>query len=319
MASTVHRHDGPPSLLPLLSSFSTLTAGTEFGSYKDPQWQFLLSGYDITGFVAQRDVKEKSFGGCVLRVNLDNVTTGFGMVLVDPPQRGMGIASLLLKTAFEGEKEGVRYVLAVCSLLGQPVYRKLGFKNAGMISMMTCLVSTIWEMELPKNDVNCTAYDGKELNVDQRNCLFRLDQKATGFNREGRMKLLLDGYSEGSCSTVAFICADEENIGYDADAVAVARQDCVGGPLVIGPIMGPDEYLLPLIHALVRKHFDSIDSASDISTTIMISNHPNVVLRLLDIDGMKRLWECPAMSSDGDPVYRNGDGSYLAMMHPTLG
>ncbi|KAL7537968.1 hypothetical protein ACHAXR_008190 [Thalassiosira sp. AJA248-18] len=343
----VEQITGPPALLPLVSTFADLSAGTEFGYYKDPQWRFLLSGEEIDAFVAIDSgggedyvLGNVPFDGCVLRVHLDDDTVGFGMVLVKPSKRGRGIARLLIEKAMlqidataEGEKK--RFVLAVCSSLGQPIYRKLGFKDAGMVTFMTCSLSDM--LQTPRkqldNEYNMFVKDGKECKNEQLDLLVNLDAKATGIKRRDRIKLLLNGgYAEGSRSTVAFLSTAGSNCFSDAflgdgdddfevsSNTAVARQDYAGGPLIIGPMKGRDEHCIPLMHALIEKHFEHDERVEigDVCITMMVTDHPNLVTRLLEIEGMKKVWEHPAMTSDGKPVY-NGDGSYLAMMHPTLG
>ena len=118
--------------------------------------------------------------------------------------------------------------------------------------------------------------------------------------------------SEGSRSTVAFL-GDR--------SAAVARQDCDGGPLIVGPIVAENEVaVLPLVHALVEKHFEGKggDATRDIDVSLMVVDHPNVV-SLLEGAGMTKVGENPSMTSDGKSVYHKGDGMYVAMMHPTLG
>lgn len=321
---TVRRLDGPSELLPLISSFAGLSSGTEFGSYREPQWRFLLSGEDMTGFVIHSGDAVPGIDGCVLKVHLDDNTTGFGMVLVRPSQRGRGLAKSLLREAMNEEVErGKRAVLAVCSTMGQPLYRKLSFKDDGAVTALTCSVADLKKgpRVRPESD-SLLVLDGKSCTAEQLEALVDRDARATGTRRRDRMKLLLHGYADGSRSTVAFL-PTPGTADLDSYSIGAARQDCASGPLFVGPVMGNEEYFLPLVHALVEKHFDCYrdgrNEIDDASIVMMIAGHPNLVNEVLKIDGMKRLWECPSMSSDGMPVYQNGDGSYLAMMHPTLG
>mmetsp|Transcript_22164 Transcript_22164/g.33696 ORF Transcript_22164/g.33696 Transcript_22164/m.33696 type:complete len:347 (-) Transcript_22164:296-1336(-) len=338
---TTHRLNGPSELLPLVSSFVDLSAGTEFQSYKESQWRFLLSGEDITGYVihSHNEGDEKGgsndddnddagvnpkLDGCVLKVHLDDTTIGFGMVLVRPSTRGRGLAKALLNKAFETDNENEeRHVLAVCSALGQPVYRKLGFDDVGTVTMLTCSVSDI--MQSPWENLNnehLATTDGKDCTSEQINTLINHDAAATGIRRKERMDLLLRGYANQSRSTVAFLSSHTNDD--DSVSTGVARQDCIGGPLIIGPMRGREEHFIPLLHALIEKHFENDSGSGDVSgmdgsVMMMITGHPNLMAELMEIKGMSKLWECPAMTSDGEPIYQNGDGSYLAMMHPTLG
>lgn len=318
---TTHRLNGPSDLLPLVATFSDLSHGTEFKSYKDSQWRFLLNGDEITGFAIYSEGEKERLDGCVLKVHLDDDTVGFGMVLVRPSKRGRGLARALIEKAMQLEKEREkRCVLAVCSPLGQPLYRKLGFRDAGMVTTLTCSVSDL--MQIPRKHFDneyLLAIDGKSCKNEQLSLLVNHDASATGINRKDRIKLLLHGYAEGSRSTVAFL----STVGPDLDrfSTAVARQDCADGPLVIGPMKGREECCIPLMHALVEKHFgdEGGREMNDVGVMMMVTDHPNLVARLLEIKGMSKVSECPAMASDGGPIYQNGDGSYLAMMHPTLG
>ena len=330
---TVHQLNGPSALLPLISAFTDLSVGTEFASYKEPHWRFLLSGEDIAGYVVQSREDGSCFDGCVLKVNLENDNIGFGMVLVIPSKRGKGLARALLEKAMQTDateendmqaksnKQGdKRYVLAVCSALGQPVYRKLGFKEVGMVTVLTCSIFHILQtprQRLLENE-HMSVTDGKNLQRDQLELLLKLDAEATGFKRKDRIKILLCGHAEGSHSTVAILATGESK---NCISTAVARQDCIDGPLIIGPMRGKEKCAIPLVHALIDKHFEGKErnEINNILVQIMITGHPNLVARMLEINGMNRMWQSPAMSSDGKSVYLNGDGSYLAMMHPTLG
>ena len=335
--ANIQQLNGPSDLLPLVSSFADLSAGTEFSSYKQPQWRLLLSGEEISAFVMHSEKSEDAtknkyigttcqpcFDGCVLRVQLKDDTVGFGMVLVRPTKRGTGIAKALLKEAMKLDTEqcNTRFVLAVCSTLGQPLYRKLGFRDVGTVTAMTSLVSD-WMQQTTTNEkysnnyYSLTFVDGKECTQDQLNKIADCDTHANGIDRKKRLRVILHGYAEGSRSTVATL-SSEENKDY-ATATAVARQDCADGPLIIGPIQGREEFCIPLIQALIENHFKN-ESMEDLNVVmIMVVDHPDLVDALLKLRGMTKLWECPSMSSDGRPVYESGDGSYLAMMHPTLG
>jgi len=340
---TIHRRNGPSELLPLVASFVDLSSGTEFQSYKESQWRFLLSGEDIAGYVIHSDPEGGEKGGsnddddddddagvnpkldgCVLKVHLDENAIGFGMVLVRPSTRGRGLAKALLNKAFQtdNEREEERHVLAVCSALGQPVYRKLGFEDAGIVTMLTCSVSDIMQLSRENFDnEHLVTTDGKDCTSEQLNTLINHDAAATGIRRKERMELLLRGYVDGSRSTVAFLSS--RNKDDDSVSTGVARQDCIDGPLIIGPMRGREEHCIPLLCALIEKHFENDSGGGEErmggSVMMMITGHPNLVVKLMNIKGMSKLWECPAMTSDGEPIYQNGDGSYLAMMHPTLG
>merc|ERR1719473_1208859 len=145
-----------PTLTPFLSR---LSAGTEMASYGDAQWNFLLGGGDVTAFLAYNDKDNDDNDknlllGCLLRINLNSTAKkrraeGFGMMLVDPQARGKGIAKSLLNQAIfcedeeDASSEDVRKLLAVCTKKGQPVYRKLGFSDVGMVTSLTTDIRTL--------------------------------------------------------------------------------------------------------------------------------------------------------------------------------
>ncbi|KAL7525434.1 hypothetical protein ACHAWF_001360, partial [Thalassiosira exigua] len=228
----VHDLLGPPSsLLCLSSTISDLSAGTEFAAYKDPQWRFLLGGGDVSCFVITSDREEDGadayrsrFDGCVLKVNLSDDLVGFGMVLVRPSKRRQGYGRALMKQAM-GEGTNGRLVLAVCSSLGYPLYRTLGFEEAGSVSLLTCLASDLLhKTHQRRNGGHLTVVDGKECTEEQLLLLASQDARATGFRREGRIRLLLRGYAEGSRSAVAFLSTRVPG-GAECISTAVARQD----------------------------------------------------------------------------------------------
>jgi len=324
---------GPAALLPLAPSLADLAAGTEFRAYGEPQWRFLLGGGDVTGFAIEAPAivgdgeggaARRRLDGCVLRVRVDDGTVGFGMVLVRPSMRGRGLARALLREAMMSPEEGgggaPRSVLAVCSPLGQPLYRRLGFRDAGAVTALTCAAADV--LRLPR-DPRVAALDGRDCAGARLSALVERDARAAaGAPRRERLELLLRGsHGEGARAAVAFASADGGRDAADA-AIGVARRAGDAGPLIVGPAMGREECFVPLVRALVEEHCgrgEGREGAGALGVTMMIAGHPSLVKELLDIEGMTRLWECPAMSSDGRPIYPNGDGSYLALMHPTLG
>lgn len=320
--------NGPSELLPLLAKFSDLSAGTEFGQYKDPEWRFLLLGEDISGFASSyvetgNDADHPGrLDGCILRVHIDECTVGYGMVLVRPSRRRRGVARQLFEKALRVESDkGKRFVLAVCSDAAQPLYRQLGFTNSGTITAVTCSVPDLLRVP-PENCGNeyLAVSNGTECTNEQLDLLCELDRRGTGIDRSQRIKLLLNGHAEGSKSTVALLSTTGK-LDPHSTTFAIAMQDYVGGPVFIGPMKGKEDCCVPLIRALIQKHFegDEEKDLNSISAMMMVADHSSLVGKLLEVEGMVKSWESPAMTSDGKPVWQNGDGSYLAMMHPTLG
>ncbi|EJK47132.1 hypothetical protein THAOC_34172 [Thalassiosira oceanica] len=312
LSPIIRRLVGPSDALPFLSSFSKLSEGTEMAGYKDPQWKFLLAGSDTEPHALLSS--DGLLDGAVVKVNLDDSNFGLGMVLVDPKHRGKGYAKALIRSAMETKPgKDQRCVLAICTALGQPVYRKLGFQDSGTITSMSSTASDVLNSNPPRRPVDLSVMPGKECSQEQLDTLARLDGNATGRNRKGRIELLVKAsYAEedGSRSTVAFV---------GNKSAAVARQDCVGGPLIVGPVVGEEEDVPAMVWALVRKHFEGNEEcAKDVIVQMMVVNHSSLV-SMLEVEGMKLGGSLPSMTSDGESVYNKGDGSYWAMMHPSLG
>jgi len=334
---TIQSLQGPNDALPYIKQFEKLSSGTEMGGYKEPQWRFLLSGADVVtaAIIQSSDDKNKEdddssismkLGGSACKVSIDENTYGLGMVLVDPTNRGKGYAKALINTSMgrvsnDDNNKETKYILANCNEMGAPVYRKLGFKDCGTNSFLSCSVSDIMNTisvdNINDDDKVRTVSNGKYTN-EQLSLLTTLDAKATGLKRKERIELLAKGdYAKqyGSCSTLVFI---------GNDTVGIARQDCTNGPLWIGPIIGDEKKVIPLLKALIEKHFannqDNKEKYEELKCMMLIVDHPNLVESLLSsIKGMKNDWVNPSMSQDGESVYMNGDGSYLSMLHPTLG
>ena len=145
-APTIRRLDGPSEMLPFVQSFVDLSRGTEFGMYLEPQWRLLLNLEEVTAFVAISENRDPAGGGkagldgCVLKLQLAKDEIGYGFVLVRRSKRGQGLARKLMETAMSSSTGKCRHVLAVCSALGQPLYRKLGYKEAGRVTYLSCSI-----------------------------------------------------------------------------------------------------------------------------------------------------------------------------------
>jgi hypothetical protein len=50
-----------------------------------------------------------------------------------------------------------------------------------------------------------------------------------------------------------------------------------------------------------------------------VSDHPDLVEEFKSVAQFEQGFEFPAMSLDGKPIYNNGNGRYLGLIHPTLG
>jgi GNAT superfamily N-acetyltransferase len=299
-------------------------------SYREPQWNFLLGGgQDVTAFVVPEadgdDAEKKERGkllGCVLQINLDSAgddnnagsATGFGMMLVSPAARGQGLARKLLAAAMGDQNSNGRNVLAVCSALGQPVYRKLGFSDASTITALSVSIADVRDAELTpkeKQDVDVTIHH-RPFDPSIRDLFIQMDSKATGYDRSSRIRFLLDEVGTAATVGIATKPGDPSHVL----AAACVRQDCPGGPITVGPMFGSSSAAVPLVKTLAAARPVVGD---EVKLFIMIADNPDLVDRFLSIKGFTQMFDCPAMSQDGEPIYKGGDGTYLALLHPTLG
>ena len=103
---------------------------------------------------------------------------------------------------------------------------------------------------------------------------------------------------------------------------AALRQDAPGAPLVVGPVIGCTDAVVPLLRALVAAHPRAAGD-DDVKVTLMLSGHPDLTARLTTGLGFSPLFATPmpGMTLDGAAVYQAGGGEeleYLGLVHPTL-
>ena len=337
-------------LIPLLSR---LSAGTEMASYGNAQWEFLLGSNEVTTFVAADDVDETNdqpeLLGCLLRVDMDMASeiaspqncktvadAGFGMMLVSPKARGRGLAKLLLHEAMSGEDERrlkllesseetdqrPRKLLAVCTTLGQPVYRKIGFSDVGRVVALKASIGDAKRISNGSLDITVKIYGSMDrfgANEEYSNAIdseildliATMDAKATGWDRRNRINTLLGNLRGKNLRSIAAIATQD---GKPVGAAAL-RQEGPGSPFVVGPMVGLESSALPLVSALAKAVNEKED---DSPLSLMISDHQELAERFVEV-GFSQSFDFPAMAFDNRPIYENGDGSYLALIHPTLG
>jgi len=309
--------NGASALTSLLQPLCDLVALTEFASYKAPQWQFLLGSGDITVFALPGEVPGSLFGA-VLRVGIGGPDAGYGMMVVSKEARGRGYARLLLEAAMSEVpyNEG-RRVLAMCSPLGQPFYAKLGFKEVSMITGLKGSVASVEAASLTGAENSVSATVSPLPDAAACEAFVSLDREASGFERAACIRsLLLSGNS------VSATAVDAET--GKVVSRAVLRQDAPGAPLIVGPVIGQVHAVVPLLQALVAARPQS-STEGDAEVTLMVSDHPNLVSRLMVGLGFSQLFAYPGMTLDEKPVYQmsGGDGErgldYLGLIHPTLG
>jgi len=339
------------SLTPFLSELST---GTEMASYGNPQWEFLLAGGDINAYVVPSENDDTNLLGSLLRVELspaastskDNngaATTaadaaGFGMMLVSREARGKGVAKLLNKAIDDDGKQKsespIRKLLPACSAMGQPVYSKLGFSSVGKVTGLSTEISKARNIRLVEEGttkcVNVKTFgsmdkDATMIDSKIRNMLIEMDSKATGYDRTNRLSFMLrnnvkdvDGVKTIvaiATRTIPTAADDDDNDDKEIIGAAVIRREMRGGPFVVGPIIGSYKAALPLVKALAKA---VPNDAGESKITVMVSDHHELVDDFTS-SSFEKGFEYPAMSLDGKPIYEKGDGSYLGIIHLTLG
>ena len=95
------------------------------------------------------------------------------------------------------------------------------------------------------------------------NLLVDMDAQATGFGRTERLPFMLkndrsvaDGVrtiAATATATATLVNNEGKDINGKVGAAAIIRQEQRDGPFVIGPMMGSEQAVLPLIRALARS------------------------------------------------------------------
>jgi predicted GNAT family N-acyltransferase len=250
----------------------------------------------------------------------------------------------------------IRKLLPVCTSAGQRVYRKLGFSNVGKVTSLSTEINTARNIPFlledddddDENNNNCINVKtfGSMMDDDDDNTttcmidskikdlIIQMDSKATGFDRSKRLLFMMkndptdiDGVKT-IVATATVATANNKDGSNDKDKVigaAIIRREMKGGPFVIGPLVGSLKAALPLVKALanaaVPNNDDDDDDDDDAKSKIavLISDHPELVNEFKSIGSFDEGFDFPAMSLDGKSIYENGDGSYLGLIHPTLG
>jgi len=298
---------------------------------------------------------------------------GFGMMLVSPEARGKGVAKQLLNAAMSQAEDdrqhpnysnrqlannnennnennkitkntkNTRKLLAVCTKLGQPAYRKLGFSDVGRVISLTTTVGAAKEMVLPSS-LSSSSSEPRDLRIEihgsmdrsAKDCnadactippevmedLVRIDAQATGYDRRERLRSLVKGPSSSSSSSSQAALKSMVALARSSSdrgsvlGTAVLRQEGPGSPLVVGPVSGSGA--LPMISALAKTLGDEHDDSQTMSL-LLVKDESASDLEAAFIDaGFAVGFELPAMALDGRPVYEGGM-DYRALIHPTLG
>jgi ribosomal protein S18 acetylase RimI-like enzyme len=250
------------------------------------------------------------------------------------------------------DKKLIRKLLPVCTIAGQAVYRKLGFSNVGKVTALStdidtarniplqgveeedndCIINvkTFGSMMVDDDDTTTTATSCGQIDSKIKDLIIQMDSKATGYDRSKRLSFMMKNDPtdiNGVKTIVATATTALANSGDNKDkdkviiGAAIIRREMIGGPYVIGPLMGSSNVALPLVKALANaiKLPNNDDDGSKQKITVLISDHAELIDEFKSIGSFEEGFNGPAMSLDGKSIYENGDGSYLGIIHPTLG
>lgn len=241
----------------------------------------------------------------------------------------------------------IRKLLPVCTTAGQPVYRKLGFSNVGTVTSVStdiitaskmktttstnntnpakqnCTIQVYGSMVCNNNNNNKNIEDTPMITSNIRDLVIQMDKEATGYDRTERLSFMLNANSDTTTpNELQTIVATAVNATTDeVMGVAVLRQEMVDGPYVVGPLIGEPSVALPLVKALATTAATTttVGPVPPPKISVLVSDHPDLVEEFKSVAKFEQGFEFPAMSLDGKPIYNNGNGRYLGLIHPTLG
>ena len=244
----------------------------------------------------------------------------------------------------------IRKLLPVCTAAGQPMYRKLGFSNVGTVTSVStdiitaskmktttstnntnpakpnCAIQVYGSMVCNNNNNNKNIEDAPMITSNIRDLVIQMDKEATGYDRTERLSFMLNANSDTTTTNeLQTIVATAVNATTDeVMCVAVLQQEMADGPYVVGPLIGEPSVALPLVKALATTAAaatttTTVGSAPPPKISVLVSDHPDLVEEFKSVAQFEQGFEFPAMSLDGKPIYNNGNGHYLALIHPTLG
>jgi len=243
----------------------------------------------------------------------------------------------------------IRKLLPVCTTAGQPVYRKLGFSTVGTVTSVStdiitaskmktttstnnmnptkpnCTIQVYGSMVCNNNNNNKNIEDTPMITSNIRDLVIQMDKEATGYDRTVRLSFMLNVNSDTTTTNeLQTIVATAVNATTDeVMGVAVLRREMVDGPYVVGPLIGEPSVALPLVKALATAATaataTTVGPVPPPKISVLVSDHPDLVEEFKSVAQFEQGFEFPAMSLDGKPIYNNGNGRYLGLIHPTLG
>uniref|UniRef100_A0A7S4F0U2 N-acetyltransferase domain-containing protein n=1 Tax=Chrysotila carterae TaxID=13221 RepID=A0A7S4F0U2_CHRCT len=285
--------------MPLLCE---LSKGTEFGHYKEEQWKFVLLAGDITLLVVSDGTATERFLGCLLRVGFGEEDAGYGMMLVSPAARGLGIAKTLLATAMKLKPSQGLHILGMCSELGAPMYKKMGYKSVASVTK----VSAPLRFEPDTSAAPQLSFELVVWPEGATETLLRMDQRVTSLDRAHTIRAVV------AASKLLVVARERES----SHAIGIALARCDANALVVGPIEGDERCVLPLLASL-RSPALTADLQLD-AISVLIAGHDALVSRLVAEAGFTVDFVNPTMTFGGVPLPGERSG-YIGLIHPTIG
>jgi GNAT superfamily N-acetyltransferase len=285
----------------LAKRLTKLASNTEMKCIKDEKWQYLLDAGDVTPLIVPNQDNPADILGCVLRVRYGN-HAAYGKMLVSPDARGQGLARKLLQGAMN--LPGEMHILGTCTVMGQPLYEKIGYKRVSTVTRMTVDFENMHFQESSTTsglDIRIGAPGTTSPLLDK---FLALDTRATGLDRSQTLTAIQQ-YSYVSTTTIV-----DQN---GEVKIAAMQTHHTGSPFImVGPILGHEEYMPTLLHA-IRDHY----SPEVEKMALIVSDHPSIVERLQNA-GFVTKSALGAMTLNGVPM--PGERNlYLGLIHQTLG
>jgi GNAT superfamily N-acetyltransferase len=216
-------------------------------------WQRFLNVSPCGCFVAELD---GHVSGTVVTLSFQNRFAWIGMVLVDPPYRGRGIGTDLLKRAIRYlDDEKIATLKLDATPQGKPLYQKLGFVPEYEIER--------WTLRRPATDVPNSFASGELASAPLLSSILDADQEVFGADRS----FLLESLHRDAPDLTLGVWDSNVLRGY-----ALGRRGLFADHL--GPWMAPDS---PAATTLLER-FLARSSRETIVVDCLKSNHSAVEL-----------------------------------------
>jgi predicted N-acetyltransferase YhbS len=175
--------------------------------------------------------------GTTTTTTYDKQLAWIGMVLVNPQNRRLGVATRLMNTALSYLRGRVATVMLDATPEGRPVYEKLGF---GVQSVIERWVGFVPDIRVRSGGVKSAA----QLDNETRRELFALDRRAFGADRSKLIEILIE---DACAAPVLTTAVNGRTQGY-----ALARRGSHAD--YVGPVVTSDpEQAGPLLDRVLSQ------------------------------------------------------------------